>query len=58
MILTNNIAAVHLIILFALLLCMEINVLSISYVSMDHLARPIELPEMVFIRLFFFYSPK
>ena len=35
MILTNNIAVVHLIILFALLLCMEINVLSISYVSMD-----------------------
>ena len=53
MILTNNIAAVHLIILFALLLCMEINVLSISYVSMDHLAHPIELPELVFIRLFF-----
>ena len=53
MILTNNIAAVHLIILFALLLCMEINVLSISYVSMDHLARPIELPELVFIRPFF-----
>ena len=56
MILTNNIAAVHLIILFALLLCMEINVLSISYVSMDHLARTIELPEM-FYQTFFFTVP-
>ena len=56
MILTNNIATVHLIILFALLPCMEINVLSIIYVSMDHLAHTIELPEM-FYQTFFFTVP-